>query len=445
LSGDYSISILDKISTCSTNTIINVPAEPFKLKAQSRPEICLNGKGTITVELPSDKIDLVWNDTNAVNLLLRENLSSGTFSFTASSDLNPGSQCSIDSSITIKNEVHIVDIEDVIIKNASCINPNGEGEIVINSDTVSYVINWQDLGTDLTKEFKRTSLAAGEYFATVYEEGTNCKADTSFIIIPKGFDADVNFSNTICNSNIGGIEVELTEGDKDEFVISWDDISDNIYKRSNLDSGIYTFRIVSKIDPTCNIDSSIFISKSTNKLTASFDIEYGRSLDEVFLNDSVKFINTSPDKTPIVEWRFPDGVTGNGDIYSHAFTTEGRKIIELYIADQYGCNATVKRPLTVLDFFDCGLAMPNAFTPNDDGINDDIGILGFADKIELRIYTRWGEMIYRSFDIKERWDGTFLNGESPVDTYIYQLDYICRPSRGKEIKDFMMGEITLIR
>jgi gliding motility-associated-like protein len=238
--------------------------------------------------------------------------------------------------------------------------------------------------------------------------------------------------------------VNLIEGGEN-VSIRWGDVSQEDYSRENLPSGTYHFSLVSDVDPSCNIDTFAVVDQLENELIADFEIEYWRPLDQVFLEDTLKFINTSPVNTPIITWKFDDGSSGAGSPYYYAYKSPDEHFTTLYIEDEYGCNAIARKPVTLMEFKDCGIAMPNAFTPNEDGINDNIGLLGYADKIELRIYTRWGEMIYRSFDLNERWDGTFKDGESPVDTYVYQLDYVCKPLRGPEEKKFVMGEITLIR
>jgi len=94
----------------------------------------------------------------------------------------------------------------------------------------------------------------------------------------------------------------------------------------------------------------------------------------------------------------------------------------------------------------CRPQLPNAFTPNGDGANDsfipilpDCNPLEFA---EMRIYSRWGELVFQSTKIDERWDGTNPNG-SPAssDTYIFTFRYRLKGDAEKTEK----GDITLLR
>lgn len=66
--------------------------------------------------------------------------------------------------------------------------------------------------------------------------------------------------------------------------------------------------------------------------------------------------------------------------------------------------------------------IPNAFTPNGDGLNDTFGVSGEAiHDFSLKIYNRWGDLIYESSNPREQWDGTFMGEPVPAGNYIYKL------------------------
>ena len=69
--------------------------------------------------------------------------------------------------------------------------------------------------------------------------------------------------------------------------------------------------------------------------------------------------------------------------------------------------------------------IPDAFTPNGDGLNDRLRAFGLVvDDISCKIYNRWGEIIVLSNDPNNLWDG-ILNGEfAPVGKYFYSLEYL---------------------
>ncbi len=87
--------------------------------------------------------------------------------------------------------------------------------------------------------------------------------------------------------------------------------------------------------------------------------------------------------------------------------------------------------------------VPNAFTPNGDGINDYFRVVGqHIENYKITIYNRWGQVIHRGQDITEVWDGSYLGGQYYVPNGVYNwvitYDYKLLP---KEIRGF----ITIIR
>ncbi|MEM6263122.1 MAG: PKD domain-containing protein [Bacteroidota bacterium] len=85
---------------------------------------------------------------------------------------------------------------------------------------------------------------------------------------------------------------------------------------------------------------------------------------------------------------------------------------------------------------------PNAFTPNDDGVNDKFLIQGiFIDNFRISIYSRWGRKIYESDSMTEGWDGTHKGQPAPEGVYVYTVEGV--GYNGKPYK--LSGSITLIR
>ncbi|HBG87927.1 MAG TPA: hypothetical protein DDW62_10315, partial [Marinilabiliaceae bacterium] len=79
----------------------------------------------------------------------------------------------------------------------------------------------------------------------------------------------------------------------------------------------------------------------------------------------------------------------------------------------YPFNLTVKKIYS--------LDIPTAFTPNGDGVNDRVFVKGWGIKelIYLKIFNRFGQMVYESSDLHEGWDGSFKGKPQPTETYSY--------------------------
>jgi gliding motility-associated-like protein len=95
----------------------------------------------------------------------------------------------------------------------------------------------------------------------------------------------------------------------------------------------------------------------------------------------------------------------------------------------------------ILKFPECNeVFIPNAFTPNGDGINDIFYIRGNINIIVFSIYNRWGENIFTSRNVNSGWDGTFKGVECPMEVYVY---FAIIENEGKTER--YKGNITLIR
>lgn len=88
-----------------------------------------------------------------------------------------------------------------------------------------------------------------------------------------------------------------------------------------------------------------------------------------------------------------------------SYTEPGTYPVVLVVKSDKGCIDTLVRALEVGEDF--GIYVPNAFTPNDDGLNDIFQPKGFGvTKYELDIFDRWGQKVFSTTDFEEGWNGT---------------------------------------
>ena len=102
--------------------------------------------------------------------------------------------------------------------------------------------------------------------------------------------------------------------------------------------------------------------------------------------------------------------------------------------NQFGFSETSKSNIscTSPDYL---IYIPNTFTPNDDGLNDEfLPIIGFANynKYTFRVYNRIGSEIFITTDINEGWDGKHKNKNVPVGVYVYNI--LIEDSQGTPIQ-----------
>ena len=104
---------------------------------------------------------------------------------------------------------------------------------------------------------------------------------------------------------------------------------------------------------------------------------------------------------------------------------------------------TKKDSMEVFKKCDFEIYMPNAFTPNGDGLNDYFGVSNYNKNklVKLSIYNRWGQLIFQTTDINKKWDGSFKKNPQPMGTYVYYLEM--ETLHGKAITK--KGVLTMIR
>lgn len=114
------------------------------------------------------------------------------------------------------------------------------------------------------------------------------------------------------------------------------------------------------------------------------------------------------------------------------------------VKDAYGCmgiDSIFLRKLCPTKIY-----VPNAFSPNFDGINDFFGVLG-GDVISmhLKVFSRWGELVYETTDLKASWNGSFRGKPVRAGVYVWQLEVEGYLEDGNIFTDLLAGSVTLIR
>ncbi|MGB4930539.1 MAG: gliding motility-associated C-terminal domain-containing protein [Chitinophagales bacterium] len=89
------------------------------------------------------------------------------------------------------------------------------------------------------------------------------------------------------------------------------------------------------------------------------------------------------------------------------------------------------------------IAVPNSFSPNGDGYNDNVYVIVIDPNrvISFLIYNRWGQLVFDGNASNLSWDGTFEGEDQPLGSYVYVLNYLS--TTGENLS--MQGNITLVR
>lgn len=125
------------------------------------------------------------------------------------------------------------------------------------------------------------------------------------------------------------------------------------------------------------------------------------------------------------------------------YTEAGNYLVALVVKSNKGCKDTVLKPILIND--DYALFVPNAFTPNGDGVNDVFQPKGFGfTKYTLFIFDRWGEKIFESKVFENGWDGSYTRKSPDIsqnDVYIWKIKLT--NNSGKIVE--LTGHVTLLK
>jgi gliding motility-associated-like protein len=139
-------------------------------------------------------------------------------------------------------------------------------------------------------------------------------------------------------------------------------------------------------------------------------------------------------------WDFNDGNKSIEQNPVHYFQEIGNYKVTLIVTNVSGCPDAYVREVVVNPFY-----IPNAFTPNADGINDYFFNAGYVLDVKsytLRIFNRWGQKVFEGADYNDFWNGKDSNGEpAPNGVYVYRIDVVTKG--GKEHR--FNGTVTLVR
>ncbi len=161
------------------------------------------------------------------------------------------------------------------------------------------------------------------------------------------------------------------------------------------------------------------------------------------LQKTVDFVDQSTDA---VKWRWQFGAVGTSSQQNpmFAFPDTGQYRVNLFITDDRGCTDSTSRFLDIKPLVIWH--MPNAFTPNGDGSNDEFfgrGYIAGSTDFSMTIWNRYGEKIFESRDPERGWNGR-KNGEGevlPNGVYVYLLTF--KGPRGEPFEQ--KGYATIVR
>ena len=256
------------------------------------------------------------------------------------------------------------------------------------------------------------SLCASEYVATITDDN-GCNSNEPFLIdAPPPLEFLISTTSATCTGMSNGSADIFPAGGTGELTWMVTDTLGNVANLNNLSEMTYT-AIVSDV-LGCQITDTF-------------------SIDVAIVTDMI--LTTFP--SPVTCWNAEDGTItvsiDGGDspftyLWSDPFNQTSATAIGLTedtytvtVTDAIGCNLTVSEAITHIE--GC-LFIADALTPNGDGYNDEWIVGGLLDfpQSEVKVYNRWGQLLFFSDEGDVHWDGRFNNQRLPVADYYYTIE-----------------------
>ena len=277
----------------------------------------------------------------------------------------------------------------------------------------------------------------GNYYAQVTDK-FGCKSTSNSIYIKEYENPVADFTyygNCINNPTIFQNNSSSTDSIQ---LLEWVVQSNKFYGQSFeyifKNSQQYDIKLLITTNKGCTDSVVKFINIDLNPIA-----EYSFYTSNLIDYDSLVFFTNLSENIISYEWSFGDSSFSNLENPIHTYQKSGVFDVQLTVSDSNLCiDSVIKQIAIKLNF---NFYIPNSFTPNGNLINDSFGPVGDIFKnckrYKFSIYNRWGERIFFSNNVSEKWDGD--NAQSGL--YLWHLEI--EDSVGEVIK--RNGEVNLYR
>jgi gliding motility-associated-like protein len=357
------------------------------------------------------------------------NLAQGSYSITATD----GSGCTVSETYTIIEPAQLQ--ATLTAQNISCFGLT-DGQITVNTTGGTSPFNYSLNGGTSQTGNVYSNLIAGNYDVVVTDAG-NCTATANAVIIePAALQLNVTGNPPRCYGEASGNATATVTGGTVPFNYSWNSSpAQNTPTATDLPDGNYSVTVTDA--GGCTITDTITLIQpppiAVDAVPDSAQIKFGKSIDV-----TTSFSNTVRG-TPTYTWEPTDGLSCT-DCPNPVASPVDNTVYVVTLIDSAGCTAQ-DNILIEVDL-DKVLYVPNAFSPDGDGVNDIFYVYTLGAKsIVFKVFDRWGELIFESTDLTVGWDGSFKGKLMNPSVYVYHVEVTYLDNDRKVAK----GSVTLIR
>lgn len=430
--GVYTVQVSDQAGCIKVQTVVIEDAPLFRIEPEVRQISCFgenDGYIKLNFEGGVGQPEILWENGEDRDELF--NLGPGTYSVLIKDETD----CEIRSEFNIVEPAQLL-MEPIILDALDCDNPqSGAIRLGISGGKPPYTIQWNNGQTAADLE----NIPSGQYTVQVTDI-SGCRINGVFEVKRPDPLKIIAFrrTNVVCEPRLIVEEIQISvSGGVAPYEINWSggEVMQNGLLMRTPDPGLYSVEVID--GNGCITSESFEIVNPEVILDVEIESIAFDQYNSYLVNYEIQFWNRSFGQIKDYFWDFGDGNFSFEENPKHTFKEEGEYEITLSVTDIYGCITQIKKTVKVFDYF---LVMPNAFTPNGDGVNDYffprfINI----ESLEFWVLNKWGETIYYTNDLGENgWDGTVNGKEVPAGNYVYRLTFKTLDGRKQDQTDVFL-------
>ena len=324
----------------------------------------------------------------------------------------------------------IIDSSNVIIESEKCNQENGSiTGINISGGISPFSWTWNNTNSLSLDTF---NLNGGSFFLEL-TDGMGCIASHNFYIPDlSGPEIDTSFvviKNEDCGQENGAISNIIVTSTADSIQFYWNNFLSDSLNISNLIADNYQLVVID--NNNCR-DTSEFLLIDTNYHNIS--INFNSTIMEP--DEPINFLQNSIDSSIVNDWSFGDDSTSTEYEPTHIYKYPGDYTVCLIAGNEFNCFDSSCLEITI---FPNEIIIPNIFSPNNDVVNDEFVIYGINDLFDIKIYNRWGNLVFDQNPYENDWNGKSSNGKKLSEGQYY---YILKNDQ-EQIK--LNGSVMLVR
>ncbi len=311
-----------------------------------------------------------------------------------------------------------------ITQSVSCVGgATGKAEVLASGGTAPYSYTWVPSGINSSS---LSITLAGTYTCMVTDNNQCSTTVTVAVVTAPSPTLSVN-SATICPGKQAGLTVHGANS------YTWLPGNSHAQEMNVSPSTSLTYSVIGENSYGCTdtATASIFVSY--------YPLAFAGKDTTVNMDEPITLVGQGSD---FYGWIPMNGGAALSCNLCHTITENPQQntcyVLEAYNA--FNCRNSDTVCVTVTE--DWNIYIPNAFTPNNNDINDVFIPVGYGiDEIELMIFDRWGALIFKSDDKTKGWNGTYKNVLCKADVYVYKVNFTTMNHH----EENRTGHVTLLK